>query len=127
MHRRARRLVVSWIALLAILMASLAPALSHAMGSTAPTTWMEVCTSTGSMLVAAGDDEGTPRLPGVSHALEHCPYCSLHTDAFAMPPALPTVHEPVLLGDIVPAAFLHADATASVWLSAQPRAPPVRG
>jgi hypothetical protein len=129
MHRRAHRRLVSWIALLAILMTSLAPALSHAMGSTNPATWTEICTSGGPMFVAAaGDDEGTQtsRLPGVTHALEHCPYCSLHADAFPMPPALPAVHAPVLLGDIVPAAFLHADATAGVWLSAQPRAPPVR-
>jgi hypothetical protein len=129
MHRRAHRRVVSWIALLAILMASLAPALSHAMGSAPAATWTEICTSSGSVLVAvAHEDAGTPasRLPGDAHALEHCPYCSLHVDAFAMPPALPTVHEPLLLGDIVPAALPHAEAGTSAWPGAQPRAPPVR-
>lgn len=126
MLRRAHRLAVSWIALVAVLMASLAPALSHATGRSDFANWTQVCTAAGTAPVAAGD--GTvPHDPAALHGLEHCPYCGLHVDAFPVPSAPPTVHAPMPLGDIVPAAFLHADETLGVWRSAQPRAPPLLG
>jgi hypothetical protein len=115
----AHRIVTSWIAALAVLLAALAPALSHAMGSS----WVEVCTFEGSkwVQVDAGDDTGAP---SASHTFEHCPFCSLHVPTPGVPPAstvLPLVLAPT---DEFPLAFLAAPRTLHAWVSAQPRAPP---
>ena len=121
----ARRLALAWIASLAVLLASFAPLLAHAFGGTTPTPWTEICTSLGTERVAldASHDGGAPKAP--AHLLEHCPFCSLHVDVVGVPPALPTVHAPVLAGTLVPRAFLHAPETLAAWASAQPRAPPL--
>lgn len=117
-HRAHRRLA-SWIAALAVLVAALAPALSHAMGSG----WVEVCTVQGSKWVQV-DDGGDAGQTAPAHAFEHCPYCSLHVPALAVPPVsrqLPLVLAPT---DEFPLAFLAAPRTLHAWVSAQPRAPP---
>lgn len=124
---RDQRALVSWIAILAVLMASLAPAISHALGSVSPVGWAEICTSKGVKPVSIdGEAAKQPGVPGTGHLLEHCPYCALHGDSFA-PPSLPVLPPPLPLPDDFPAAFLHADKTLSVWASAQARAPPVLG
>jgi len=125
--RAARRLVITWIATLAVLMASLAPAFSLAMGMPGAAPWTVICSSAGAAPVAL--DHGTTGerpLPGMAHLLDHCPYCSLHADALLVPPSPAALPQPMLLGELDPAAFLHADDTLSVWSSAQPRAPPIR-
>lgn len=111
---------------MAVLMTSLAPAISHAMGASGPATWAEICTSVGAKrtLLAAEQNDGKS-VPGAAHLLEHCLYCALHVDGFPVPPSLPSLTPPPLLGDLLPPAFLHADETLSLWSSAQPRAPPV--
>jgi hypothetical protein len=120
---RAQARLTSWITALAILVASLAPALSHALSPPATAAWMEICASQGSMLVHAADDD-SGHAPGSSQALEHCPYCSLHTPTLAFPPAPYLAHLPLRVGHEVPPAFLAAPRTPHVWRSAQPRAPP---
>lgn len=123
-----KRAIVSWIAILAILMASLAPAISHAVGTSSPTSWTDICTSTGAKRVSVdGDAAGKRSIPGAAHLLEHCPSCSLHGDTLGMPPAPAATMTIVLMPAEVPAAFLHAERTLGVWASAQPRAPPVLG
>jgi hypothetical protein len=124
--RAARRLVITWIATLAVLMASLAPTLSIAMGMPGAGPWTLICSSANDGPVAFDDGTtGERRLPGMAHLLDHCPYCSLHADAWPMPPSPPVLPQPMLLGEPDPPAFLHADETLSVWSSAQPRAPPI--
>lgn len=128
LHRRAQRAITLWTAILAVLMAALAPTLSHAMGATMPASWTEICSSTGTRLVAVGESAiQKSRMPGAIQHLEHCPYCSLHADAVLLPPSPPALALPLLLPGEVPAAFLHADRTLSVWASAQARAPPILG
>jgi len=126
--RRPHRIVISWIATLALLMASVAPALAHAIGRQSPATWAEICTSLGARQILVDNDaNGKGPQQGPAHLLEHCPYCSLHADAFPVPPAPPKLTEALPLPwRIVPPAFLHAEKTLSVWASAQPRAPPSR-
>lgn len=121
----ARRLVTTWIAIAAILMASLAPALSHALGAQAAASLTEICTSAGARWISvdSGDEEQQP-LPGAISLLDHCPYCGLHADGFPAAPPLPALPAPLLLGEVLPAAFLHAPRTLAVWSSAQARAPP---
>jgi hypothetical protein len=123
--RRTTRVLTSWMAVLAILMAALAPSISHALESKNGPSWVEICTSVGAKWVNAGGDAGdeAPSFPG-AHPQEHCPYCSLHVNAIAIP-AAPVAVFPVLLpaGDF-PIAFLAAPRTLHAWVSAQPRAPP---
>jgi hypothetical protein len=80
--RRTTRVLTSWMAVLAILMAALAPSISHALESKNGPSWVEICTSVGAKWVNAGGDAGdeAPSFPG-AHPQEHCPYCSLHGGA----------------------------------------------
>jgi len=122
---RARSLI-SWVAIMAILMAALAPAISHAMRAETQNAWLEVCSASGFRLVRV-DASVDRKIPDTSaaHLLDHCPYCSLHTSAFAPPPAplngwlaLPMAFE-------VPRLFLTAPRTLYAWRTSQPRAPPL--
>lgn len=121
---RAHRRLTSWIAALAILLASLAPALSHALASATGADWIEICTIQGSKWVQAGED-GSERAPASAHVLEHCPYCSLQTPTLGLPPVTQRVAVPPRLSHAVPRAFLSAPRTLHAWVRAQPRAPPL--
>lgn len=122
---RATRALTSWIAVLAILMAALAPSISHALGTRNAASWLEVCSAAGAKWVnAGGDTDDKSPVPSGAHPLEHCPYCSLHANAIAIP-AKPAAAVPVLLpAHDLPTAFLAAPRTLHAWVSAQPRAPP---
>lgn len=109
---------------MAILLASLAPALSHALASATGSTWIEICTTQGSKWIKAGED-GSERSPASAHVLDHCPYCSLHAPTLGLPPATHLAHLPLRLSQEVPLAFLSAPRTLHAWVSAQPRAPPL--
>ena len=111
--------------MLAILMAALAPWISHALSAKNGASLIEVCTALGAKWVQpdGGSADQAPASGG-AHPFEHCPYCSLHANAIAIP-AAPVV--PVLAissSDLLPTAFLAAPRTLYAWVSAQPRAPP---
>jgi hypothetical protein len=122
---RAARALTSWIAVVAVLMAALAPSISHALGTNDGATWVEICTAAGAKWVKAGGQIGDKSpVPSGAHALDHCPYCSLHADAIAIP-AAPAATVPVLRpAHDLPIGFLAAPRTLHAWVSAQPRAPP---
>jgi hypothetical protein len=124
-RQRASRILTSWLAILALLMAALAPSISHALGSKFGPSWVEVCTPSGAKWVQAGSGAGdeAPATSG-AHPLEHCPYCSLHANDIAVP-AASVASAPLLLpAHDLPIAFLAAPRTLYAWVSAQPRAPP---
>lgn len=122
---RATRVLSSWIAVLAILMAALAPSISHALGAKDGAPWIEVCTSVGAKSVQP-DGSSTDRAPvsGDAHLFEHCLYCSLHANDLAIPPepAVPTLA--ISWSGLLATAFLVAPRTLNAWASSQPRAPP---
>jgi hypothetical protein len=120
---RAHRRLTAWIAALAILTASLAPALSQAVASATGAHWIEICTTQGSRWIQAGEDGSEPT-PPLKHVLEHCQFCSPHTPT-GLPPATPRAHLPPGLLHETPLAFLSAPRTLHAWVSAQPRAPPL--
>jgi hypothetical protein len=122
---RAHRRITSWIAVLAVLLAALAPALSHALASATGNQWIEVCTAQGSKWVQAGQDGSEREAPASAHLSEHCPYCSLQTGALGLPSAEYMARLPLRLSDEVPLAFLSAPRTLHAWVTAQPRAPPL--
>lgn len=111
------------MALLAILMASLAPALSHALATGAGSGWVEVCTIQGAERMYAADDDTKPA-PASAHVFDHCPYCSLHLPGLGPLPDTRRGYLPVGLAHEVWRIFLAAPRTLHAWLGAQPRAPP---
>ncbi len=124
-----RRLTL-WIACFAVLMASLAPAISHAMraiSGDAGSGWVEVCTLAGSKWVRA-DDASAPSgssAPAKTLAVEHCPYCALHAASLALPPGAPQPWLAALpLRFAAPAGVLAAPRDGLTWRIAQPRGPP---
>lgn len=121
---RTTRSLTSWLAILALLMAALAPAVSQAVGTQRGPSWLEVCTSFGATLLRAqqpGDD--APATPD-AQVFEHCAYCSVHAHTLALPPVAGVEALLLPLSHRTPTAFLAAPGTLHAWVSAQPRAPP---
>lgn len=122
--RRHQRWVL-WLALTALWAVALLPLVSHAMaraGGEASTRYTEVCTPQGMKLVALADGETAPDSSLLQ--AEHCHWCTPALGDAAPPPVLPAMPGFLPLPALLPAAFLHAPATAHAWASAQPRAPP---
>lgn len=120
---RFHRQLATWVTLVALVLATLAPgmarALSFAQGELAP--WGQVCSVNDKL---TGKDSGTPADP-VAHLLDHCPFCSLHSDELATPPAPPALQGVPALAHAVPLLFLQAPRPLHAWATAQPRAPPL--
>ncbi|NHZ41545.1 DUF2946 family protein [Massilia aquatica] len=118
--RRASALA-SWMAMLAMLMAILAPALSHAFAGDATAAYLsaDICRA-GSAAAAAdaaapGSHEGKPK---------HCPYCHHGNGMLLLPPAPRALA--LAVADAPPAAQLPAAPKArSAWTPAQARGPPL--
>lgn len=120
---RAHRRLPTWIAALAILLASLAPSLSHALGSAQAASWIEICTSQGSKWIAEKTDD-SPAAPTAGHVFEHCSLCSMHAPTLGLPP-LPALRPlPIEGHGEFPPAFFAVPRTLYAWVSARPRAPP---
>jgi len=122
---RVRKQLLSWIACFAILMGSVAPAISHALRQSPVDLLTEVCTSLGAKRLPAGPaaDQSAPTIPG-GHGMKHCPDCFLHTPSVAPPPAQVFCLCTGLLALELPRLFLVAPLTPHAWVTAQPRAPP---
>ncbi len=124
--RRHTRVLTSWLAILAILMAAIAPSISHAMALKKAAPWVEICSSDGARWVQAhAGSNGDVPSPLDAHKFEHCPYCSFHAGGVALPAAPATGVPALLSGHDLPIAFRAAPVTLHAWVSAQPRAPPL--
>lgn len=133
--RRTLRHVTAWLAALAVLMAALLPALSHAVMSRLVATnggLVEVCTVSGMAWVSADTvalGQSQTGLQGSGSGdtgivMAGCDWCATHAPGWSLPPvAALSLPLPVQLAD-VPLAFLHAPRLLAVWASAHSRAPP---
>ena len=128
-----QRAVAAWLAIFAVVIASVAPAISHALAQPASPHHAQlhsaaddgaaedVCSLDADTADAhaGGHDPGAP--PALH--LEHCPFCHLHADTLQVPfvsiPVLPSADEPRR-----PLLFFLAPSLLHAWRSAQPRAPP---
>jgi hypothetical protein len=125
MHNKAlKRKLTAWIAMFAILLASLAPSISHAISAAKGELWMEICTVEGVKFIKFGG--GSPETPPVKKTtgLEHCPFCSTHGGAVGVLPssefAIPKLDAPATM----PSLFYQSPRPLAIWASAQSRAPP---
>jgi hypothetical protein len=124
--RRCKQRWISWVAVIAVLMSSLAPSISHAFAAQASLQWLSICSAAGTADQASGAPQDSKSgNKGMLLSMEHCPYCSLHAPQLALPPAPVTLSPQAHTADAVPLAFLAAPRTLHAWVSAQPRAPPV--
>ena len=124
-QRTLRQRVAGWIAILAILLNTFAPAVSHALGGNASAPWLEICTGGNFTAAGAARLQGdAPAKPGTT-AVQHCPYCVPHGASFEAPPVSSVL---VAGSDIGPQWVATADAVAParpVWRTAHSRGPPV--
>jgi hypothetical protein len=135
---QARRSIVQWIAILAVLMNALAPSMSMALsgpsGSQVSETaqWVEVCASTGTTWVLLAADGSTLETrqsqpadaPGSLHA-KHCLYCLTHAASFALPVEEPAPFVALHASPVHGFDAVSAPRTGSPWRAQVARAPPV--
>jgi len=120
------RRLVALTALLAVLAASMLPAVAHAFRlGDASTEWATVCSASGTAAIEVpADGPGLPEAPKASN-LEHCPFCSIQA---ALPAILPAemgiAATPDASGPVLP-LYLVVPRLPLAWLSAPPRAPPL--
>lgn len=136
---RQRRRVTAWIAIFAVLLASLAPSISHALAAahwTEPLEDTELCSADATETEGSASEQiheahanheryGAPTIDEHSLHFEHCPFCFTHAGSFGTPPT-PEFGVPVLAGSaVVPTLFFHSPRPLFTWAAAQARAPPV--
>jgi hypothetical protein len=114
MSPRMLRQLASWIALVAIVAVTFMPTFTQLLA------WsdagVDVCSAEASRRSGPGD--------AAHHALDHCPYCTLHAHLALLPtPPAAAGLQPVALVEF-PAAFLQAPRARPTWSASQPRAPP---
>ena len=121
------RRFIAWFACVAILLNSLAPAISHAMasmqGKDAP--WTEICTTSGTKFIPlelglkrSQDQQPQPM------AMEHCAYCLTHAGSFAVFTDVELALPHAATTHTYPKLFYQSPAPLFVWAAASPRAPP---
>lgn len=131
---RGQQRAWTWVALLAIWMAALAPTVSHALaraeGAAAPPAgWIEVCTASGMQWIkldgsAPQDGEAPASVPPAHGLLKHCPFCLLTADHLGLPPH-PACQRCVGGDSVAPAAGLVFFYRPLSYLAALARGPPL--
>ena len=124
--RTARCLLI-----LSLLLATLAPAMSQALAAVRGdvAAWSQICRSSlvspraGASLLANKAAAEKESLHGL---FEHCPYCGLHAQDLAPPPAAVPVALRLSLRHELPERFFSAAVTAHAWAPALARGPPTR-
>ncbi len=109
-------------------MPALSQALAHARGDVVA--WSQVCRSSvvspragNSVLAAQADQQDSQE--SVHGLFANCPYCALHTQDLAPPPAaLASAMVLLPLSFEMPERFYRAPHSAHAWAPAQSRAPP---
>lgn len=124
---RQNRRFIAWLACLAILLNTLAPAISHAMASAKgeQTPWAQICSTSGARFIPLDLNTDAPPQDRQPMAMDHCAYCLTHAGSFAIFTALPL---PLVTGTLAydhPPRFYQSPRRQFVWTTASPRAPPV--
>jgi Protein of unknown function (DUF2946) len=152
MNRQTRRWA-AWIACFAILMASLAPSISHAMAAAGLSGYTILVAPSSSEAAIPHDmdlmhDHHASHGYGIHHHesllpdaslatshspdshsgglhFEHCPFCFTHAGSFAIPISDTLISfAPAACAARMPVHFYQYTTRIFIWESAQPRAPP---
>ena len=121
------RSFAAWIACCAILLAALAPAISHAFASLdGHQAWVEICTAQGNKLIQVGPEHNPESSAPQQHPdhFEHCPFCTPNNVAAGLPPSADLVIATIEHHRIFPDLFYQAPQGLFVWTPASSRAPP---
>jgi hypothetical protein len=122
----ASKLLTSWVACLAFLLASAVPSFAGEPRSGARPGWIEVCSGNGPRLIKA---DGAPAQPDPARSparhARHCPLCAVHVSALGPAPTTPTVVPAPALSYAVPRLLLEAPRLEFAWTARQSRAPPL--
>ena len=118
-----------WLVLLTVLLGTLMPTLSQALASARGevTVWSQICRASvvspraGASLIAAKAAGEKDSLHGL---FEHCPFCAVHAQDLAPPPASLPLTLRLDLKPEMPERFLSAAVTAHAWAPALARGPP---
>jgi hypothetical protein len=125
---RPTQRLTAWIACFAILLAALAPTISHALAAGGKTNaWLEICSTTANKLIQVADSQN-PEKPSIpiekSMHFEHCPFCSTHAGSLGLPPPSLSGFAVIANSPSLPILFYHAPRPLFMWAAAQSRAPP---
>lgn len=126
-NRYTRRLS-AWIACFAILLAALAPSISHALAHADKSGFSiadEICSADGikSIKALGGSPQGSAPADTATH-FEHCPFCLTHAGFVGLLPGEDMVIPLAAGSPIRPPLFFHSPRPIFAWAAAQPRAPP---
>lgn len=148
---RLQRRIAAWMACVAVLMASLAPSISHALAAagvssfTTPSVWIPAGTPSPHHMEQMPHDalhgDGThshqmqtPESEQASHSpgrhsteahFEHCPFCFTHAGSFGLPPTSACLAPAAVSdSDLFASLFYQSPDPLFIWTTAQSRAPP---
>jgi hypothetical protein len=126
---RYKQRFTAWIACFAILMAALAPSISHAVAASGNKSFSpssEICTAHGSKSLKAAGKPLHNSAPAEHRThFEHCPFCFTHSPSFGLPPSGEIVIPLATGSPVLPFLFNHSPRPLFAWAAVQPRAPPV--
>lgn len=123
---RLNRRITAAFACLAILMAALAPSISHALSDAGKSRslWAEICSAAGLKMVRVDLGPQPPAHGEPASAFDHCPFCQTHGGMPALLPSAALIL-PAYQGSFpFPSLFYQAPRPLFVWASPQSRAPP---
>jgi hypothetical protein len=122
---RRYRALSGALALLAMLMLALAPALPRLHAELDPRAWVPVCTAAG-LVHTQWQPDGTPMPNPAERAMQGDAACAaLQAHAQALPAADVVLARPTLAGTERPRQHAARAPVVLVWTHAQPRAPPL--
>lgn len=111
-----------------MLMAALAPAISHALAARTPVSYVaEICSVAGDGAVKMVH-EGAPDPSGPAKDALHagdCPFCLTHAQLPALPPATSDLIAVASATFPLPSLFYQASRQLYAWAAPQSRAPPL--
>jgi hypothetical protein len=127
MRNRMMKRLAAWLGCFAILLASLAPSISHALAASNGTSplWIEICSAQGLKSVET-NKTGDPSSTQHGLHFEDCPFCVTHAGSFSLLPPAGFILPVAGSSSILPDLFYQSPHPLFVWAAAQSRAPPFR-
>jgi hypothetical protein len=131
-----KKIITSWIAIMAILLSALVPSVASAFTARNGNfpIWMEICSASNvssssakvskKILVTVAGDSSSSSMNSAAHEAEHCPFCLPHAGNFALPPAVMPCCAVAAGHDVYPPLYYQAPSLLFSWVTANPRGPP---